>query len=205
MINGKIRLTVQLSNKENIIEQVKGVSELIAEFLAELSKYFNTVSFVSVSGNHSRLGQSKEDSPVGERLDDLIEWYLDARLQNIDNVYIGDAEKIDSTMYIMDIRGKVYIGVHGDMEANPSKIAGLQAMVGCPVYAILCGHKHHNMIDEVNGVKLVMAGSFMGVDDYCIQKRIYGRPQQMVCVCDDTGIMCHYDIDLSLGQDDIFE
>ena len=41
-----------------------------------------------------------------------------------------------------------------------------------------------------------MAGSFMGVDDFCVQKRIYGTPEQMVCVCDDTGIVCHYDIDL---------
>lgn len=65
-----------------------------------------------------------------------------------------------------------------------------------PLYAVLSGHKHHNMCDEVQGVKTVMAGSFLGVDDFCIQKRIYGKPEQMVCVCDDSGIVCHYDIEL---------
>lgn len=194
-ISGRIHLTVQLANKENIIEQVKGVSELIAEFLAELSKHFNTVTFVSVGGNHSRL-DTKDNSPIDERLDDLIDWYLSARLQNFDNVVIGGSEKIDSTMYLLDIRGKTYCGVHGDFDGSATKIAALQTMARRPLYAVLSGHLHHNKIDEVQGVKTIMAGSFMGMDDFCIQKRIYGKPEQMVCVCDNNGVVCHYDIQL---------
>jgi predicted phosphodiesterase len=195
-ISGKIHLTIQIANKENVIEQVKGASELIAEFLAELSKHFKTVTYVSVAGNHSRL-DTKENSPLDERMDDLIGWYLSARLQNFDNVVIGGANNIDSTMYLLDIRGKAYLGVHGDFDGSMTKIASLQAMARCPIYAVLSGHLHHNRIDEVQGVKTVMAGSFLGMDDFCIQKRIYGRPEQMVCVCDETGIVCHYDIPLA--------
>lgn len=194
-ISGRIHLTVQLANKENVIEQVKGVSELIAEFLAELSKHFNTVTFVSVAGNHSRL-DTKDNSPLDERLDDLIDWYLSARLQNFENIIVGGSEKIDSTMYLLDIRGKTYAGVHGDFDGSATKIAALQTMAQRPLYAVLSGHLHHNKIDEVQGVKTIMAGSFMGMDDFCIQKRIYGKPEQMVCVCDDSGIVCHYDIPL---------
>lgn len=195
-ISGKIHLTIQIANKENVIEQVKGASELIAEFLAELSKHFKTVTYVSVAGNHSRL-DTKENSPLDERMDDLIGWYLSARLQNFDNVVIGGANNIDSTMYLLDIRGKAYLGVHGDFDGSMTKIASLQAMARCPIYAVLSGHLHHNRVDEVQGVKTVMAGSFLGMDDFCIQKRIYGRPEQMVCVCDETGIVCHYDIPLA--------
>jgi len=195
-ISGKIHLTIQIANKENVIEQVKGVSELIAEFLAELSKHFKTVTYVSVAGNHSRL-DTKENSPLDERMDDLIGWYLSARLQNFDNVVIGGANNIDSTMYLLDIRGKAYLGVHGDFDGSMTKIASLQAMARRPIYAVLSGHLHHNRVDEVQGVKTVMAGSFLGMDDFCIQKRIYGRPEQMVCVCDETGIVCHYDIPLA--------
>lgn len=195
-ISGKIHLTIQIANKENVIEQVKGASELIAEFLAELSKHFKTVTYVSVAGNHSRL-DTKENSPLDERMDDLIGWYLSARLQNFDNIVIGGANNIDSTMYLLDIRGKAYLGVHGDFDGSMTKIASLQAMARCPIYAVLSGHLHHNRVDEVQGVKTVMAGSFLGMDDFCIQKRIYGRPEQMVCVCDETGIVCHYDIPLA--------
>lgn len=194
-ISGRIHLTIQLANRENAIEQVKGVSELTAEFLAELSKHFRSVKFISVAGNHSRL-DTKDNSPNNERLDDLVEWYLKARLQNFDNVDII-TEKLDGTMYAVNIRGNVYVGVHGDYgEQNASTIASIQAMVNQPVYAVLSGHLHHNKIDIVNGVKTVMAGSFVGTDDYCIKKRIYSRPEQLVCICDNSGICCYYDINL---------
>lgn len=194
-ISGRIHPTIQIANRENAIEQVKGVSELIAEFLAELSAHFRKVIFVSVAGNHSRL-DTKENSPIDERLDDLVDWYLSARLQNFENVVIGGCEKIDSTMYLLNIRGKVYAGVHGDFDAGATKIAALQAMARRPLYAVLSGHLHHNRIDEVQGVKTIMAGSFIGMDDYCIRQRIYGHPQQLVCVCDDSGVVCTYDIPL---------
>ena len=42
-----------------------------------------------------------------------------------------------------------------------------------------------------------MAGSFQGMDSFCVEKRIVGEPEQMVCVCDDGGIRCHYDIPLN--------
>lgn len=195
-ISGNIHQSIAVTNKENVIEQIKGVSELIAEFLAELSRHFRNVTFVSVAGNHSRIEQNKDKALVSERLDDLVEWYLGARLQNFENITIGGGEKIDNTMYLIDIRGKTYCGVHGDFDGSTSKVQSLQTMAGRPLYAVLTGHLHHNKMDEVQGVKTVMAGSFLGMDDYCVQKRIYGKAEQMVCVCDNSGIRCSYDIPL---------
>jgi len=195
-ISGNIHQSIAVTNKENVIEQIKGVSELIAEFIAELSKHFKTVTYVSVAGNHSRLNPNKDMSLTSERLDDLVEWYLSARLQNFENVVIGGGEKIDETMYLIDVRGNTYCGVHGDFDGSASKVQTLQTMARRPLYAVLSGHLHHNKIDEVQGVKIVMAGSFLGMDDYCVQKRIFGRAEQMVCVCDTNGIRCSYGIPL---------
>lgn len=197
-ISGNIHLSIQITNKENVIEQITGASELIAEFIAELSKHFKTVKFVSVSGNHSRLNPNKNDATTEERLDDLVGWYLSARLQNFENVQIDFGERIDPTMYLINVRGQNYLGVHGDFDGSAGKVQSLQTMVGKPLYAVLSGHLHHNKIDVVQGIKTVMAGSFLGMDDYCIQKRIYGRPEQMVCVCDETGVRCSYDIPLQV-------
>lgn len=196
-ISGNIHKSIAVTNKENVIEQVKGVSELIAEFIAELSKHFATVTFVSVAGNHSRLDPNKDNALVSERLDDLVEWYLAARLQNFDNVIIGGGEKVDETMYLIDVRGKIYCGVHGDFDGSASKIQALQTMARTPLYAVLSGHLHHCKTDDVQGIRTIMAGSFLGMDDYCVQKRIYGRPEQMVCVCDDTGVRCSYNVALN--------
>lgn len=196
-ISGNIHKSITVTNKENVIEQIKGVSELIAEFIAELSKHFATVTFVSVAGNHSRLDPNKDNALVSERLDDLIEWYLSARLQSFENVIIGGGEKVDETMYLIDVRGKTYCGVHGDFDGSPSKIQALQTMARKPLYAVLSGHLHHCKMDDVQGIRTIMAGSFLGMDDYCVQKRIYGRPEQMVCVCDETGVRCSYNVGLN--------
>lgn len=205
-ISGNIHQSIAVTNKENIIEQIKGVSELIAEFLAELSKHFRQVVFVSVAGNHSRIESNKDKALVSERLDDLVEWYLSARLQNFENVIIGTSDvhttaaansvRVDNTMYLIDIRGKTYCGVHGDFDGSAGKVQALQTMAGKPLYAVLSGHLHHNKTDEVQGVKTIMAGSFLGMDDYCVQKRIIGKAEQMVCVCDKHGVRCSYDIPL---------
>ena len=192
LISGNIHKSIAVSNRENVIEQVVGVSELIAEFLAELSKHFRNVYFSSVAGNHSRIEEKDLASPH-ERLDDLVEWYLKARLQNFENI-------LYDTMYLLDVRGKVYLGVHGDYDGSPSKVQALQTMAQEPVYAVLSGHLHHNKIDNVQGVKTVMAGSFLGMDDYCVGKRIYGAQQQLVCVCDYHGIRAYYDIDFDTNS-----
>lgn len=195
-ISGNIHQSIAITNKENVIEQIKGVSELIAEFLAELSKHFRQVTYVSVAGNHSRIDPNKDKALMSERLDDLVEWYLASRLQNFDNVVVG-GEKVDCTMYLIDVRGKTYCGVHGDFDGSATKIQALQTMAQKPLYAVLSGHLHHNKIDDVQGVKTIMAGSFLGMDDYCVQKRIYGRAEQMVCVCDGNGVRCSYPVPLN--------
>ena len=195
-ISGNIHYSIAVSNKENVIEQIVGVSELIANFIAELSKCFNTVKFVSIPGNHSRLNPNKDMALNAERLDDLVEWYLKARLQNFENVEIGAGIRVDPTIYMIDIRGKTYVGVHGDFDGSDAKVQALQTMVRKPVYAVLSGHLHHNKTDCVQGIKTVMAGSFLGMDDYCVSKRIFGAPEQLVCVVSEDGIECTYDIAL---------
>ena len=195
-ISGNIHYSIAVSNKENVIQQIIGVSELIAGFLAELSQHFNRVQFVSVPGNHSRLSPNKDLALNDERLDDLVEWYLKARLQNFENVEVGAGLRIDPTMYTIDIRGKTYIGVHGDFDCSDKNVQSLQTMARRPVYAVLSGHLHHNKIDTVQGIKTIMAGSFLGMDDYCVSKRIYGAPEQLVCVVTEDGIMCSYDASL---------
>lgn len=197
-ISGNIHPVIQMANIENLVEQVKNVSELIAQFLLILSENFNEVRYYSVSGNHSRLG-TKKDSPYNERLDDLISWYLEARLKYVENIIIESAYQTDTSMFLADIRGKTYCGVHGDFDDSVSKVNALQTMAQKPLYAILSGHLHHNKIDSVNGIKTIMAGSFLGMDDYCVQKRIYGNPEQLVCICNSNGIECSYSIPLKMS------
>ena len=191
LISGNIHYTIALANKENIVKQIMNVSELISWFLSELSKHFNSVYMSNVAGNHSRLS-IKDNSPKDERLDDLIPFYVKARLQNLKNINILN-NNIDNTVYLVNIRGLNYLGVHGDMDRMNS-ILKLVEMIPEKIYSIIFGHLHHNSSDFIQGYKTLICGSLMGIDDYCIEKRIFGKPQQLVCVCTEKGVMAMYDV-----------
>lgn len=198
VINGEIRITTQLENRENIVEQVQKSSELISAFVYELSKYFNAVYVNNVAGNHSRT-HFKDEVLRGNRLDNLVPWYVKAKLSHVENVTFIDAYNYDQTIGVCNIRGNKYIMVHGDFDDYSEKgVSKLVMMLGIIPKAIFYGHMHRCSYDDVSGVKIVRSGSFSGtIDDYTISKRLKGYPQQMVCVVNDDGIKSCYPVNLS--------
>lgn len=193
LISGLIHNLVRIENTENVVEQVQHVSEYISNFVSELSKEFNNIYIHDVAGNHSRLMQNKKEAIKDEKLDLLIPWYLKSRLSNLENVFIIDNE-IDKTIASFYIRGKLYYGVHGDMDIPEKVVGSLTQMLDVKPYAVLIAHRHHFNIDSVHNVKVISSGSFVSVDEYCISKRISGKPSQTVCICDKNGVRCSYDI-----------
>ena len=196
MLSGNIHKTIQVTNRENVIEQIKIASELISSFCYELSKVFNKVYMSSVVGNHSRIDK-KEDSLHDERLDDIISWGVELSLKHIENFYILK-RKFDNGIAELNIRNKSYIAVHGDYDKySNSGVSNLCMHLGFIPYAITYGHLHTCAIDETNGVKMIRGGSLAGSgDDYTIEKRLCGKSSQMVCVCNKKGVACYYPIEL---------
>ena len=85
MISGSIHKSIQVTNRENVIEQIKIASDLISDFCYSLSEYFESVNISSVNGNHSRI-EKKEDALKDERLDDLIFFIVEKSLGHIQNI-----------------------------------------------------------------------------------------------------------------------
>lgn len=197
LINGSIHFTTQLENRENVAEQVQKTAELISAFVYELSKTFKNVYVNGVAGNHSRTSY-KDQVLRGERLDNLIPWYMKAKLQHLSNVHFMDNNNIDSTIGYCEIRGNKYLLVHGDFDSfNENGISKLVMMLGFKPTAIFYGHLHRCSFDEYAGVKIVRGGSFSGTaDDYTISKRLSGKPSQILCVVADSGIKACYPVDL---------
>lgn len=197
LISGNIHSTISVTNKENVIEQVKLACEYISDFVYELGKHFNNVELRGVSGNHSRIQEKKENALLGERLDSLIVWFIKSMLKNVDNIIVYD-ENIDETVSTFIIRDKLYFGVHGDFDStNSTSIAKLALWVKMTPYCILCGHKHFPAMTDVSGIKVVQSGSLGGSgDEYTRQKRLTGKPSQTVLIVNNKGIKCCYPIEL---------
>ena len=197
LISGNIHSTISVTNKENVIEQVKLACEYISDFVYELGKHFKSVELRGVSGNHSRIQEKKENALLGERLDSLIIWFIKSMLKNADNITVYD-EDIDETVSTFFIRDKLYFGVHGDFDStNSTSIAKLALWVKMTPYCILCGHKHFPAMTDVSGIKVVQSGSLGGSgDEYTRQKRLTGKPSQTVLIVNNKGIKCCYPIEL---------
>lgn len=196
LISGSIHKSIQVTNRENVIDQIKIATGLIANFVYECTKYFKKVFLSSVVGNHTRIDK-KEDAIHDERLDDIIPWSINLILHQIDNFHLLN-RNIDIGIADINIRGKSYIAVHGDYDAFcKSGVSNLVTMLGFSPYAVTMGHMHTCAIDEVNGIKMIRGGNLAGSgDQYTIEKRLTGKPSQMVCVCTEKGVKAFYPIEL---------
>lgn len=195
-ISGSIHRSIQVTNRESVIDQIKIATEYVSSFIYELTKICSYVEFTSVSGNHSRIDK-KEDAIHSERLDDLVEWGVANKLGHLENFYVV-GNKLDTSVAVLDILGKEYVAVHGDYDSfAKSGVQNLCTMLKVIPEAVLFGHMHTCAVDEVNGIKMVRGGSLAGSgDDFTVERRLSGNPSQMVCVCDETGIISYHPIAL---------
>lgn len=197
MISGLIHNNLRLQSNENVIEQVKIVTDYIAMFLQAILPYFNKVYVYSVSGNHSRLSPNKEDHLKGEELDALIPFILKVFFKNNqDKIYISESN-IDSTICAFETRyGRLFYAVHGDKDTPSKVISSLSLMTKHIPDCVIMGHRHHNCMSSEHGVKVVQCGSLIGTDDYCVDHRITGNPEQTIIITGEQPIICLYDIQL---------
>ena len=198
LISGNIHKTIQITNRENVIEQIKLASEYISSFCYELTKIFNHVYLYEIPGNHSRIDK-KEESLKDERLDILVSWSVCQSLKHIDNFHSMIHRKLDITIGEACIRNRNYLLLHGDHDSMTKQgVADLSLMLGWVPEYVIMGHKHVPAMNEFNGVRVYQSGSLSGSgDDYTIERRMAGKASQLVLVCNDNGVECSYNVMLS--------
>lgn len=195
-ISNSLHKTIEVSNKENVIDQLKLSIEYITSFCYELTKHFEEVYLASASGNHSRL-QPKDLAQHSERLDAFIAWDVCRALQNQENFHSLLDQGIDDGISKIEIDGKSYLLIHGDFDATTRQgYMKLADMVEFFPNYILCGHRHYCSYSQET--KFVQSGSLAGVGcDYTVEKRLKGKASQMVCVCDKSGLKGVFPVILS--------
>lgn len=197
-ISGLIHTNLRLQNNEDVISQLKIVIDFIGEFLRLLQPYFEKIKVYGIAGNHSRIMPNKEDNLKGENLEEMLLYCLNLKFSGNPGVEICEDSRIDNTICCFRTRGnQLFYVVHGDKDSVNNVVQNLTLMTGTKPDGIIMGHRHHNALETVHGVKIVQCGCVVGADDYCIDKRITGKPEQMCIITDNKqAVKCLYDVTL---------
>lgn len=193
IISGLIHLPLRIEANQNVIEQFLTAIDYISEFLSELSYKFDNVNVYIAPGNHSRVIANKNDLGKGENFDHLIIPYLEAKLQNFDNVKCHTND-IEESVAVFTVRNSKVFAVHGDKDAPSNVVNKLTLMFGEKPDIIMTSHRHTNAMSTEYNTKVIQSGCLSGSDSYCMDNRLNNKPEQVVAVIDNDGLTCLYDI-----------
>jgi hypothetical protein len=189
ILSGNIHVSTRVQSNEDLIEQIKYVSEILAEILNRLAYVFPNIKYYNVIGNHARAGK-KSEVGINENFEYLVAWFLETRLRDLDNVeVIADKDGyVETKIFDKDI-----IFVHGNFDQADKAVARLPQMLGYVPDFIIGGHVHHNYLKEFGKTTTIVNGSLIGNDDYATQGRYGAKPSQKFMVFDERdGLECEY-------------
>lgn len=185
LIQGLIHVNSRIEAKENIVQQIMMVADLIGAFINELSPIFQNVYVHSTAGNHSRVTENKEYTAHGENYDLLIPWAAKKALKDVLNVQFVD-NYLDYDIATFKVRGHMVYATHGDKDSSKTVVYNMTKFArraGLPL-PDMCylGHRHTNGLTTVDEVKVIESGCVDGMDSFSIDKRLTGRAEQTVTV-----------------------
>lgn len=195
ILSGLIHNNLRLQNNMDLMEQFKYISELISAMLIRLASNFRSIYVYTTPGNHSRVSAKKEDSLDGENMDVLLPFYLKARLQNVENVFIMD-NTVEPEIAMFSIRGNKVFAAHGHKDSSSNVVQNFTMMFGIKPDIVLLGHRHTNGLTTVYDTKVIESGCVSGTDQYAMSIRKTNKPEQTVSVINEKGLVCLYDIQL---------
>ena len=174
MIEGLIHVSARIESNMDAIEQTMFVSELIGNFLNELTSVVK-VKFYHVLDNHSRIHPNKKDHIEKENLGHIIPWYLSTRLQFNNNVTFID-DKLDNNIGLLEVEGFKFAYVHGHLDKPKTAFPKLTKLIGSMVDFVIMGHYHSFAIHD----NVIINGSLMGPNEYAYNLRLVNKPEQLM-------------------------
>ena len=189
LISGRIHTQLRINSRLDVVTQIQHISELIAEFIADISFYIPEIEYHDCLDNHSRVEPIKENSLSLESLSRFTAWYLKERLKDFKNVFIKDENMFAPDMITFETLGHKVIGVHGDKDKPTQVIQNLSLMTQNHYDLVLTSHRHHFSADEVNQTLLLSNGSIMGTDEYAEKLRLSAKPSQNLIIVSEDNVM----------------
>lgn len=186
LISGRIHLQLRIENRYDAVTQIMHVSEILAEFLTELSEHFE-IEYRDCLDNHSRLEPNKKESMELESLARIIPWYLEERLRNNKRVHILYNTYADDIITFNVFDWEV-VAVHGHKDTPNKIINNMIAATRKRNDLVLSAHFHHFSADEEHECVRVSNGTMMGVDTHSQDLRLTSTPSQNLIVANKNNV-----------------
>lgn len=195
LISGNIHNILRLQNQENLVTQIMGVSELLAENIHYFSQFFQNVCVVFIGGNHERVTPKKDDALAEENYIKLVAWFIEERLRGDTNIDFLRHKDLDSCY--LQVLGKNIGVIHGDRDPFEKAETGLIRLYGVKFDFVFTSHNHHTHYEDIGYCRVISNGCLSGVDEYAKDLRALSYASQNACVLNSKGELLLYPILLS--------
>ena len=181
LICGRIHLPLRLESRLDVIAQTIRVSEILAEFLNDLSVFY-PIEYYDCEDNHSRVEPNKANSLHIENFTRIIKWYLKSRLNDNYRVVIHENNTFSDDIITFTCNGFNFAAVHGDKDRMSNVVGNISLMTKQHFDVVLTAHLHHFAADEINETVVIQNGSLVGPDTFATSIRKTAVPSQMLLV-----------------------
>lgn len=180
MIDGIINISARNVEEADVIKQITGASELLAQAINKLLPYYENVKVVSTLGNHGRIFADKKLGATKENFEMLISEFLKLRLDN--KVQIITSNGLDFVSY--RINGDLICVAHGQNDKLSTVIADFAKVYKEVPKEIHLGHTHSYTDINDSDIFTTVNGSLVGSDDYSVSLRKITKSAQNFIVYD---------------------
>lgn len=186
--HGGIHTTCRVKSEEDVCDQLMNVSEILAEFVNDLSHCVYHVNVYSCYGNHMRTIQDKKESVHSDNMEKIVPWWMKERLKKNKKVNIIESEYKEFTpLKVFDYN---ICAVHGDLEKDMRKIGITINTIFTKKFNesidyTISADKHH--IEEFGqlGIRSILVPCLCGTDDHANDRRLYSDAGQTLLIFND--------------------
>lgn len=176
-ISGLIHFSTIAENNRDIITQCIEVSELLSNFVMQLSEEIPNVKVYTTYGNHSRVWQNKSNGSNKENYERIVAEFLKTRLKPY-GIKVIDSGWED--FIVTKIAGRTIVMVHGDKDGF-NKVAGdFAKLLRQPIDEVYMSHYHAHREQDDCGTQVIINGSLVSTDDYAMTLRKHTDAVQLL-------------------------
>lgn len=184
-IEGVLRMSQLMKLRYGIVDSTIKVSDLLSNWLNDLSKYTHIVYAMCMDGNHDEIRSliGKKGTFVDDNMNKIVFKFIQERLKYNPNVEILEQ---NTEMIFDQVCGFNILACHGDTKNITKSLREFSSIYGVDIQYLFGGHMHHSS-QEDTGVnsEVILVPSIIGIDDYSMKLRKTSNPAAKLFVFED--------------------